>query len=123
MFEKASRSKIRFQSNKGMLMVEDLWDLNLTSLNGLAKALNKQIKAEEEEDFLKEANAADVELKLSFDIALHILNVKKAELDARVAAALSAARKKKLLEVLERKQDASLETLTEDELKAQIASI
>ena len=123
MFEQASRRKIRFQTTKGLLTVEDLWDLGLNGLNSLAKAINKQIKAEEEEDFLKVAKNSDVELKLCFDIVIHILNAKKAEQDAREAAADKAARKKKLLDVLARKQDASIESMSEDEIKAQIAAL
>ena len=45
-FEKASRLQLRFASTKGSLSVEDLWGLSLESLDTLAKAVNKQIKAE-----------------------------------------------------------------------------
>ena len=78
MFEKASRLKLRFASTRGGLSVEDLWDLSLANLNGLAKGINKAIKASEEEDFLKEAKKTDTEAKLAFEIVLHILNTKKA---------------------------------------------
>lgn len=123
MFEKASRMKLRFQTAKGWLTVEDLWDLSLANLNMLAKAFNKQIKAAEEEDFLKEAAQPAVEQKLAFEITLHVLTTKKAEQDAREAAADKSERKKKLLEILAKKQDASLEGLSEDDLKAQIAAL
>lgn len=123
MFEKASKIKLRFQSNKGLLTTEDLWDLSLSNLNVVAKSLNKQIKAEEEEDFLKAAKSSNVELKLAFDIVLHILNVKKAELEAREAAADKAVKKQKLLEILAKKQDASLENMSEEEIKAQLSAL
>ena len=41
MFEKASRLKLRFKTQNGIIAVDDLWDLTLDSLNTLAKALNK----------------------------------------------------------------------------------
>lgn len=123
MFEKASRMKLRFSTARGFVSVEDLWDLNLQNLNTLAKGLNKKIKEEEEEDFLKDAKGSSTERKLAFDITLHILNTKKTELDAREAAADKAERKRKLLEVLARKQDASLDGLSEEEIKAQIAAL
>jgi len=123
MFEKASRMKLRVASPRGGLTVSDLWDLPLGSLNTIAKELNRKLKAEEEEDFLAEKPVADKKLKLSFDITLHILNTKKKELEAREDAACIAAKKAKLLELLERKQDEGLANLSEDELKAQIEGI
>lgn len=123
MFEKASRMKLRFVSARGLLMPEDLWDLSLTSLNALAKELNGKLKAAEQEDFLQEAKPSNTELKLAFEIVLHILQTKKAEKDAREAAGEKAEKKQKLLEILARKQDASLEGLSEDDLKAQIAAL
>ena len=123
MFEKASRMKLRVITTRGAITTEDLWDLSLANLNGLAKNLNKQIKAAEEEDFLKEQGKAATELKLAFDITLHVLQTKKAEQEAREAASEKAEKKRKLLEILARKQDASLEGLTEEELRAQIQSL
>ncbi len=47
MFEKASRLKLRIATAMGQLTVEDLWDLNLATLNAIAKGLNKQLKLAE----------------------------------------------------------------------------
>jgi hypothetical protein len=106
-----------------MLNVEDLWDLNLSSLNELAKNINRQLKDAEEEDFLKTEKKESTELKLAFDITLHILNTKKAEQEAREQAVDKAAKKQKLLALLAEKQDNGLRNLSEDELKAQIAAL
>ena len=50
LFEVAARKKYRFDSQKGLLSVEELWDLPLqstksVSLDSIAIALNKEIKA------------------------------------------------------------------------------
>lgn len=123
MFEKASRLKIRFSTSKGFVSTEDLWDLSLQSLNTVAKDINKKLKLAEEEDFLNEAKKADTELKLSFDIVLHILNIKKTEKEAKELASVKAEKKEKLLSILAKKQDAGLEQLSEEQLIQQIKDL
>lgn len=44
MFEKASRIKLRYSTNRGVLSVEDLWDLSLEQLDPIAINLNKSLK-------------------------------------------------------------------------------
>jgi len=54
MFAFATKKKIRFETSKGLLSVEDLWDLPLTSDNGrpnlddIAKGIYKAMKEGEE---------------------------------------------------------------------------
>jgi len=120
MFEKASRLKLRFQTVKGHLSSEDLWDLSLQQLNAIAKSLNKEIKASNEEDFLGETSAADTLVKLRFDIVLHIINLKKAENDARSEAASKKAQREKILEIMSKKQDSDLEGLSLEDLKKRL---
>lgn len=123
MFEKASRMKLRFQTNRGALTTEDLWALSLEDLNALAKSLNKACKEIAEEDFLKVAKPENAEFKLRFDIVLHILNTKKAEKELRELAADKKARKEKLMEILARQEDASLEKLSPEELRKKIEEL
>lgn len=123
MFEKATRMALRFETPKGLLTTEDLWRLNLADLNQLAKALNRKIRESEEEDFLAEGNSANQRLHLEFKVVLHILNTKKAERDRRASAAEKKQEKDRLLEVLQRKQQAALEDLTEEEIQAKINAL
>lgn len=81
-FEKAIRAKLRFSTNKGQLSVEDLWDLNLPSLNNIAKAVNRELKTDEEEDFIATKTKANTELQLKLDILKHIISVKIKDRDA-----------------------------------------
>ena len=123
MFEKCSRKKLRFVSDKGLLTAEDLWDLNLNQLNAIAKKLNKDLKNAAEEDFLEGAGKEDTLLKLSFDIVLHVLNTKKEEAEKRKTAAEKKAEKEKLLDMLDKKKNQSLESLSEEELKKKIEEL
>ena len=57
MFERASKLKLRFNTEKGMVTTEDLWDLpllqrNAVDLDSLAKNLNKAVKESGEESFV-----------------------------------------------------------------------
>jgi len=90
--------------------------LKLEQLNGMAKKLNKDLKATSEEDFLEEESKEDDKLKLGFEIVLHILNTKKDEAKARKEYAEKRAKKIKLLEALAKKQDANLENMSEEDL-------
>ncbi len=123
MFEQASRLKLRFNTDKGYLSAEDLWDLSLYHLNRLAKSLNKVIKESAEEDYLGETSAEDVIAKLQFNLVLHILEVKKAEVKARKEASSRKAEREKIMGVLAKKQDDALETLSEEDLKKKLEEL
>lgn len=118
MFEKATRKKLRFSTNKGLLSVEDLWDLNLTALDGLARGYHKKIKEAEEVSFIAPAKVAANDDELSFEIVKHIIGVKLKE---KAAAELSAAKKKEratLLALIEdKKQEALKDSSIEDLMK------
>lgn len=124
-FEKASKQKLRFESNRGMLTVEDLWDLPLKHRSGLdldtlAKGLNRQIKEQEEESFVVKASSTSTTLKTKFDIVKHIIDVRLAEKEKAEEAAAKKAKKDKIMEVIARKEDQSLENLSVEELKSML---
>ena len=119
-FEKALRMKYRVKADKGLMSVENLWGLNLSTLNKIAKALNQELKQSEEEDFLEEVSAKDLETKDKFDIVLYILNTKKKEKLDREQAQSKEAEKQKLLALVERKRNEGLENLSEEELLKKI---
>lgn len=123
LFEKASREKLRFNSVKGLLTTEDLWDLSLQDLNGIAKGLKKDLTAAEEEDFLEDISKENLGFKFKFDIVLHVLNTKKDERDKKKKMAEKKAQKEKILNVLKDKQDESLKVKSEDELKKMLEDL
>jgi hypothetical protein len=129
MFERASRMKLRFDSAKGQLSVEDLWDLPLQSvtkvnLDSLAVTLNKELKAaNSEESFVKPAISTDDTLELRFEIVKYVISVKVAERDAANLARTKAEEKQKLLALLDDKQNEELKNLTADEIRARIAAL
>lgn len=128
-FEKAAREAYRFPSSKGGITTEDLWSLPLTSKSGfdldnVAKAIARDLKAMTEESFVvKSENRAKEKLEMMLELVKHIIVVKQDESAALVNAAAASARKAKLLDILAKKQDASLESLSEEELIAQIKAM
>lgn len=108
MFEKGTRLKLRFAVSNGMISIEDLWDLSLSSLNELAKKLNREIQALEEEDFISTRRKSNSKLQLKFDIVRHIIDIKLAERDAAALKTKNAARIAQLKDILADKEDAKM---------------
>lgn len=123
MFEKVCRLKLRYQSPKGNLSTEDLWDLSTGELNILAKKFNKELKEAKEEDFLEERNKEDTILQLKFDVVLHVLKTKKKEIEEANEAHKRRAKRNKLLEILAKKQDNALENMSEEDILKELESL
>jgi len=128
MFEQAFRLQLRFESAKGLLTVEDLWNLPLTSdtskanLDDLARDLYHKVKSAGEVSFVTEAKT-DPTVQLAFDIVKHVIGVRLEENKAAEMARQNKALKQKLMEVLDRKENAALENLTPDELRQKIEGL
>ena len=130
MFEKAFRLKLRFDSPQGILSVEDLWDLPLTSaranranLNDVAKEISRQLKASGEEDFVTPQSGPDEILQLKLDIVKHVIHTIQAENAEARAKAERIAKKERLLELISKKQDQMLEGKSLEELQAEVAAL
>ena len=96
MFEKAARQKVRIPCEKGLLYVEDLFDLSLESLNNIYKILNAQLKSTKEDSLLDVKDASTSKLELQVDLIKYVAEIKKAERTAQ----LEAIEKRRELEVL-----------------------
>ena len=119
-FEKASSLQLRFASTKGSLSVEDLWGLSLESLDTLAKAVNKQIKAEEEDSFIGKKSSANSTLDLKLDILKRVIEVKIIERDAQVDRAAKNAKLSQLKALALHKANEKLSSLSEEEINKMI---
>jgi hypothetical protein len=79
MYKEASKTKLRFNTSKGVLTVEQLWDLSLPDLDSLAVSLEETHKNSKGKSFLDIKTTKDKSIKLQFDIVLDILNTKVEE--------------------------------------------
>lgn len=121
-FEYASRNKVRFPF-KGMISVEDLWDLSLTNLDSIYKTLNKQVKQSEEESLLLTKTKVDEELEVQIAIVKHIVFVKLGEKEAREKAVEKKAKRQEILAIKAARGKAALENATDEELDKMLAEL
>ena len=127
-FEKASRLKLRFNTNKGDITVEDLWDLKLESRNGfdletVAQSLNRAVKESGEESFVKRRNAKNAVLELKFEIVKYIIKVKMDEAEVAEAKVENKAKKELILGIIANKQNEELQGKSVEELTAMVTSL
>jgi len=130
-FERASRLRIRFESSKGLLTVEDLWVLPLTSkdnkgkvnLDDIARGLHREIQAAGDVSFVKPASDLDEKLSVAFEVVKHVISVLMAERDAAVLEAQRQEKRKVLLAALAEAENKELTSGSIAELRAKLAAL
>jgi hypothetical protein len=128
-FELSSRQKTRIATNRGPQPAEVLWDMPLTSKGGfdldtVGQAVIAELEGLGTRSLVKaKPNPRIAELELQLALIKHVIDVKEAEKTAAAARAERAAEREKLMEQLAKKQDAKLEGLTEDEIKARLRAL
>lgn len=122
-FEFAARNALRFNTAKGLVTVEDLYHLTLDQLNETGKGIIAQIKANDEGSLLSVKTSVDEKLEVGLELIKHVIAYKQEIVQARADAKEKATKRAKILEVLARKQDASLEGKSEAELLAELDAL
>lgn len=128
-FEKASKQKLRFETSKGFISTEQLWDLPLQSntgkvnLDDLAKEVSAKLKESEVESFVTKGKASNTDDKLRLDVLKHVIDVRVTEKEALSNQRANAERKRLLLDVLAEKRAANLASLTEEQIQAELDSL
>lgn len=130
MFEQAAQLKLRFETNRGLISVEDLYDLPLSttkangvSLDTVAIGVHKALKEATEISFVAEVSAENSVMQLRMDIVKHVIDERKQKNAMRLLAAEKSQKKKRLLEILSNKQDEELQGKSADEIEAMIAAL
>jgi len=116
-FKLASQLKLRFQTNKGLLSSEQLWDLTLSELDDLAVKFENEYKESGKKSFLVKRTNKDVVSKLKFDITLDILQTKVDESEAESKRLENKAHNAKILSLIAEKQNEELKTKSISDLK------
>lgn len=93
-FEKASRQKLTFTTNRGLITVDQLWDLPLKNgsltLNSIALGVKSKLNKTDDVVDLVDGDTTDLNAhkeverdKLRLEVVMHVIKVLKGERDAR----------------------------------------
>ena len=120
-FETASRLKLRFSTDVGLITAEDLWVLPLTSetkvnLNGIAKGLSKELRDSNEDNFVGEKTKNTTILELKLDIVKHVIDVRIKEADMKKSASAKKEQNQLILSIIAKKQNEALENKSIEDL-------
>lgn len=121
LFLLASKTKLRFQTSKGVLSTEDLWDLNLQNLDSIYKTLSRKMREIEEESLLK--TKVDTEVELQIAILKHIVSSKLEEKAILKARSENKEKREKLLSIMAQKQDQELASKSLEDLQKELDSL
>ena len=122
LFVMATRQKYRFPY-KGMISVEDLWDLGPQALDGVFKELNAQLKRHGEESLLSAPSKEVAVIENKIEIIKFILNTKLQEQAAREQAHANAQQRQHIMEIIASKEEDALRSLSADELREMLGKI
>lgn len=120
-FEYATRNNLRFHSDKGVITVEDLWKLDLCSLDKIYAYYSKEKRQINEEDSLLKSTAkvgdgvSPIDIKI--DILKHIVSTKIAEDKAAAEAHDKAVKRQQIMELITNKENAELAGKSIEDLK------
>jgi len=119
-YKLATRQKLRFQTNKGLLSTEQLWDLSLEELDALAVSLETEHAQSAKRSFLTRTSVKDKIAKLRFDVVLDVLNTKAAEQEKASEEREVREHNKKIIALIAEKQDESLKGKSIKQLEAML---
>lgn len=128
LYKKAAQVKLRIQTCKGLLSVEDIWGLSLANLDASIRSLAPLVKKYQTEDsdldFLSSNSDTKSEetslLELSFEILKDVYITKKEEANAKAKARETKEFNQKIMSLIAEKQENSLKDKSIEELMAMI---
>jgi hypothetical protein len=120
-FERASRIGLLFPSPVGNLTDRDLWSIPLTgtnlNLNDLAKSYNKEVKDQDDEDFVNVKKNTNTLPQLRLDIVKRIIEYKLSAQEINEKRQKTLQKNERIRNILANKEDEELQGKTVEELQ------
>lgn len=121
MYKQAALLKLRFETSKGNLTAEQLFDLSMSDLSSAIRKVNAKLKKEKAEDdelaFLEGVDVVETQNSLRFKILKDVYLTKKEARDAAVIDFEKKQRKQRIAEIIAAKKDAALAEKSIEELE------
>ena len=124
-FEQATRSKLRFETNKGSLSIETLWDLSLTALNNLYIELNSKVESASTHGLMgaRKNTKESVELNLKLELIEHVYNARVEEIKAKEKIQAARAQNEMIDDLIAQKEHEKLQNLSIEQLQKLKATV
>lgn len=120
MWLEALQKRLRFEF-KGLISTEDLFDLDMSSLDVIYQKLSKELREISGDSLLDNKKADDIALaQLKLDVVRHVFDIKKAEAAALRQKIANIEEKQRIMHIINEKENAELANLSIDELKAKL---
>lgn len=116
-YKASIKNKVRYNSSKGLITTEQLWDLNLTDLDDLAVTLSSEYEDSDKKTFIKKKNTKNELVKLKLDVVVDVIDTKMAEAEDAKQTVEKKANNEKIMALIKEKEEDSLKDLSVDELK------
>lgn len=122
MYKKASQLKFRFETAKGLLSVEQLWDLNLADLSDAIKKVKSVLKKDDDDElsFLEDGKKIDSENELRFEIMKDVYLTRKKQQEDALSELEKKNHNQKILELISDKKNEELRGKSVEELQAML---
>lgn len=116
-YKQAIMQDIKIQTNKGLLIPQQLFTLGINELDSLAISLQEEYEKSGKKSFLIKRSVKDKIAKLKFDLVLDILQTKQEEHEIAKQKAEDKAHNEKIISLISEKQDESLKGKSIKELE------
>lgn len=128
-YKYAAQNGLLFQSSRGALTAEQLFDLPLSSKSGfdldnVAKSINTELKACGEESFVSTAtNPRQKPLEIALEVVKDVIAIKQKANAEALARTHKAEERRKILDAISNKKDEALSAASIDELEKKLAAL
>lgn len=120
MWLEALQKRLRFEF-KGLISTEDLFDLDMSSLDIIYQKLSKELREISGDSLLDNEKADEIAwVQLKLDVVKHVFDIKKAEAEALRQKIANIEEKQRIMHIINEKENAELANLSIDELKAKL---